>query len=118
MITPPRQIFDISIIHKTYDFYLRLYALTKTFPKKDRHALGQKCENLALEILELLILANSQKQNRILTLNKIDVKLKILRIMVRLCFDTKIINEKKYLEFQKSLLEIGKMLGGWIKSSG
>jgi hypothetical protein len=68
-----------------------------------------------LEILELLFLANSE-QNKIPTLNKIDVKLKIFKTLIRLGFDAKIIDQKKYLKLEESLQEIGRMLGGWIKS--
>lgn len=79
--------------------------------------MGQKCENITLEILELLFLANSkQSRSRLLILNKVDVKLKILKTLIRLCFDVKVINQKKYLILQEKLQEIGKMLGGWIKS--
>jgi hypothetical protein len=95
-----------------------LYSLTKSFPKKDRYTLGVKCENIILEILELLFLANSkQKASRSLILNKVDVKLKILKTLIRLCFDIKAIDQKKYILLQEHLQEIGKMLGGWIKSS-
>jgi len=97
---------------------LLLYSLTKSFPKKDRYTLGARCENLTLEILEMLLLANSkQKASRSLILNRVDVKLKILKTLVRLCFDIKIIDQKKYILMQERLQEIGKMLGGWIKAS-
>jgi len=87
-------------------------------PKKDRYTLGAKCENIILEILELLFLANSkQKASRLLILNKVDVKLKVLKTLIRLCFDVKAIDQKKYILLQERLQEIGKMLGGWIKSS-
>ena len=114
---PPPYIFDISIIHKTYRFYLHLYSYTNTFPKKDRYTIGQKCENITLEILELLFLANSkQNQQKLSLLNQIDIKLKILKTLIRLCFDIKAIDQKKYLLLQERLQEIGKMLGGWLKS--
>jgi hypothetical protein len=97
---------------------LLLYSLTKSFPKKDRYTLGQRSENLTLEILELLFLANSkQKASRLLILNKVDVKLKILKMLIRICFDIKDIDQKKYILLQEHLQEIGKMLGGWIKQT-
>lgn len=117
-IKPPQQFFDISIVHKAYKFYLLLYSLTKSFPKKDRYTLGAKCENIVLEILELLFLANSkQNASRSLILNKVDVKLKILKTLIRFCFDIKAIDQKKYILLQEHLQEIGEMLGGWIKST-
>lgn len=79
--------------------------------------MGQKCENLTLEILELLFLANAkQNHEKIPILDSIDIKLKILKTVIRLAFDSKIIDQKKYLKLEESLQEIGRMLGGWIKS--
>jgi hypothetical protein len=88
------------------------------FPKKDRFTLGQRCENLILEVIELTLLAHSksQKSSKLLILNKIDIKLKFLKYLIRACMDTKAISDKKYVFFEESLQEIGKMLGGWIKS--
>ena len=37
--------------------------------------------------------------------------------MIRLCFDVKAFDQKKYIHCEESLQEIGKMLGGWIKST-
>src|SRR3989344_8978926 len=118
MNAPPHGNFEISIVHKTYYFYRILYSCTKLFPKKDRFTLGQKCENLTIEILELLFLANSKpKPSRLLILNKVDTKLKTLKMLIRLCGDLKIINQKRYFTLQNDLQEIGKMLGGWIKQT-
>ncbi|MEK7529095.1 MAG: diversity-generating retroelement protein Avd, partial [Patescibacteria group bacterium] len=115
---PPRHFSEPSIIHKAYKFYIILYFCTKQFPKKDRFTIGKKCEQILLEILELLFDANAKYgTQRIFILKKIDIKLKILKIMVRLAFDVKVIDQKKYISLEKELQEIGKMLGGWIKSS-
>lgn len=43
-------------------------------------------------------------------------KLELLKLLVRLCFEIKAISNKQYLALESSLQEIGKMLGGWIKS--
>lgn len=94
-----------------------LYSCTKTFPKKDRFTLGQKCESLTLEILEILFLANSKRdQEKIPYLNSVDIKLKITQTVIRLARDTDALDDKKYYMLSASVEELGKMLGGWIKS--
>lgn len=94
-----------------------LYSCTKTFPKKDRFTLGQKCESLTLEILEILFLANSKRdQEKIPYLNSVDIKLKITQTVIRLARDTDALEDKKYYMLSASVEELGKMLGGWIKS--
>jgi hypothetical protein len=40
-----------------------------------------------------------------------------LRIFIRLMKDTKGIDNKKYLAVQAQTDEIGRMLGGWIRST-
>ena len=109
---------DISIVHKMYKFYLILNSAVQMFPKKYRYSLGQKLETLLLELIELALLAHSKKQksSKMLILNKIDVKLKLLKYLIRASLDTKAINDKKYVLLEGRLQEIGRMLGGWIRS--
>jgi four helix bundle protein len=109
---------DIAIIHKTYNLYLCLYHTIETIPKKDRFTIGAKCENTSLAILEKLYEANAKYgQNRLIILQSVDTKLKILQALVKALFDIKAINDKKYLQLSELLVEIGRMLGGWIKTT-
>jgi len=87
-----------------------------TFPKTKRYTLGQKLDNLTLEILELLFSIPSS-QNKTDTLQKMSIKLDLLKILLRFAKDSQAITDKKYLELQLILQEIGKMLGGWIRST-
>jgi len=41
----------------------------------------------------------------------------MLRVFIRLASDIQIIDEKKYIEIQSMIDEIGRILGGWIKNS-
>jgi hypothetical protein len=40
----------------------------------------------------------------------------MLRVFLRLAHDTKTIDQKKYIALQAITDEIGRMLGGWLKS--
>ncbi len=40
----------------------------------------------------------------------------MLRILIRLTHDTKIIEKTFYLSLQEQIDEIGRMLGGWLKT--
>lgn len=109
---------DIAIIHKTYDFYLKLYNTVTTIPKKDRFTIGARCENLSLEIMEKLYEANvNYGQNRLIILQNIDTKLKVLQALVKALFEVKAISDNKFLLLSERLVEIGRMLGGWIKTT-
>ena len=46
------------------------------------------------------------------------MKLDIVRVFLRLAKDVKAIENKKYQLLESQTEEVGRMLGGWIKSSG
>ncbi len=111
------QQFDIPIIHKTYELYRGLHELQRSIPKMERYNLWQRCENGALDVLELLLrVGYAPQERRFEQLTTVSVKLDILRVFLRLSSDIKIINQKKYIALQGSIDEIGRMLGGWMKS--
>ncbi|MDP3974111.1 MAG: diversity-generating retroelement protein Avd [Candidatus Daviesbacteria bacterium] len=109
--------FNIPIFQKIYDFYKLLYQYLKLFPKKDRYSLGQRLDNLTLELFELIIMAGNLTQERKLPIiEKSIVSLDLLKILIRLAKDIQALDNKKYLQLESSLQEIGRMLGGWRKS--
>ena len=89
----------------------------KLFPKTEKYSLGQKLESLTLLILENSIEAvYLPKQEKIPFLREIDRKARLLKILIRLAHEVRAIDNKKYIALEERLQEIGKMLGGWIKS--
>ncbi len=86
------------------------------FPKSEKYSLGQKIENTILEILEFsLQAASASKQEKTALLKTTDIKLNLLKILIRLANEIKAIDNKKYLILQEKLQEIGKMIGGWMR---
>ena len=109
---------DIPIFKKSYDLYKDFYNLRLSVPKQDRYTLWQKCESLMIDVLEGIIFASQQsKSEKLPTLEKTSVKLNFLRVCIRLMRDVKAIDAKKYIIIEANLDEIGRMLGGWIKST-
>jgi four helix bundle protein len=107
---------NLAIFEKTYELILWLYPTVNKFPKSQRFVLGQHIENTILQILEGIIEAN-QERDKFPYLKKISVELDKLRILIRLSKDLKFISIKQYSFVAEKVNEIGKMLGGWIKSS-
>lgn len=114
--TLPNFSLNIPIFTKLYDFYQNLSQRITAFPKTKRYTLGQKLDNLTLEIFELLF-SIPTAENKVSTLQQISIKLDLLKVLLRLCKDSQAIKDKNYLELQIYLQEIGKMLGGWIRST-
>jgi len=108
---------EIPVIIKTYDLYKLYYGYLELFPKKDKYALGKKCEEQIIELLELILTAKSAPPDRKKTAtSKASVKLDMLKIFIRLGQDLKLLDRKKYLAIENHLQEIGRMIGGWQKS--
>lgn len=76
-----------------------------------------RIENLALDILDLLLEAYygpvKDKRTKILAAN---MAIKKLRRLLRLAYELKYLSDLKFDQFIEALLEIGRMVGGWIKS--
>lgn len=78
--------------------------------------LADRIERILLDILEMLIEAVYSKNKREILI-KVNLKLDLLRFMMRIAKDMKYVNIKAYDFFSQSSIEIGKMVGGWLKVS-
>ncbi|MFA5024378.1 MAG: diversity-generating retroelement protein Avd [Patescibacteria group bacterium] len=109
--------FDIPIFKKGYDLYKTFHEYRKLVPKADRYTVFERGENTILDVLDNIMTASGQQgREKLNTLNKASSRLNLLRVFTRLLKDTKIIDLKKYISLENIIDEIGRMLGGWIKS--
>ncbi len=108
---------EVPIIFKTYELYKSLQGYQKNIPKSERYTIWQKIQTCNLDTLELLIRVGYLTPiEKLSTLIKVSANVDLLRILLRLTYETKVIPSKNYLEYQTILDEIGRMLGGWIKN--
>jgi len=64
-----------------------------------------------------MFIANSKRDEaKIPFLEEIDIKLKITQTIIRIAHDVNALEDNKYFMLSASLEELGRMLGGWIKS--
>ena len=112
------QVFDIPILKKAYDLYKRFYVLGTKVPKQDRYSIFLKSENCLLEVIEGIIKASQLSKNEKLpVLKETSSSLGMFKFFVRLMKDVKTIDLKNYTIIEAHVDEIGRMLGGWIKST-
>jgi len=107
---------NLILYQKVYDLILYSFPIINRFPKSQKFALGQQIENTMIEMIHLIVVANSQRE-KMSYLRKIDAKLLVLKTLIRLSKDLKFINLKRYHIFSQKLIEIGKILGGWINKN-
>ena len=109
---------DIPILKKSYELYKTFHENRKLVPKSDRFSIYERSENVIIDILELLLEAGYTKsESKVSLLDRASVKLNTLRFFIRLMKETRTLDVKKYTALQAVIDEIGRMLGGWIRSS-
>ncbi len=103
------------IFSKTYDFILWLLNHTERFPKSERFRMGKRIEDASFAFYEFLVEA-ARTQQTAAALRDADLELTKLRLYLRLSHARKITSLDQYQYAAACLVEIGKLLGGWIKT--
>ncbi len=103
------------IFTKSYDFILWLLEHTEKFPKSERFRLARRLEDSVFAFYELLIQTTRSPRKPYLLL-KADVELEKVRLYIRMAEARQLINPRQYHHAAERLTEIGKLLGGWLKS--
>lgn len=106
---------ELPIFTKTYDFLLWLQNHVDKFPKNERFRTAKRLEDSAFLFYELLMEAVYSKNTREFLL-KSDFELKKIRFYLRNSHDRGWTKIKQYEYASIALMEIGKLLGGWLKS--
>lgn len=112
-----REYEELTVITRTYDLILWSCHHTGKFPRNHRFVLGERIERNLYDLLETLIQAKYTRQRQPL-LEKANLMLEILRFQVRLAKDLQCLKVESYGFAAKAIDEIGKLVGGWLKSSG
>lgn len=108
---------NFVLYQKSYDFYLYLSKIIRYFPKSEKFIISSQIKNKMLDFIGAVIKANKQRDKRESMLES-DILLEQLKTLIRLSKDLEYMKEAQYENCCKALSEIGKILGGWIKSCG
>lgn len=96
---------------------LYAYKCLGQFPKSERHVLAADIRQ-GLYAVDSLIIRAQKKYFKKTTLQDLDVEVELLKTKIRLAKELGFLPFKKYENLEKMLIEIGKMVGGWIKKAG
>jgi hypothetical protein len=114
---PPPSQFNLAITQKMVETYKLWHKFLDDFQKNSRYTLGTKIDSLFLDTIENMIKARySDKIEKQIFLKRASVKLDLLKFFLQISWEIKSLEAKKYIKLSEKLNEVGKMLGGWIKS--
>ena len=106
----------LVIDEKCREMMMYGYNAVQQFPKHEKHVLGAEIRLSMLNVQRLIITAYKRYHKKT-TLTDLDIELSILRRRVRLAKDLRYIDVKRYRLWSEKLVEIGKMVGGWIRAA-
>jgi hypothetical protein len=106
---------ESPIFTRTYDLLRWLIPLTVKFPRTHRFVLAARVQETVLRFQERLIEAGRSRQPALI-LAEADTDLAKLRLYMRLCRDLQLLAFNQYEHGQRLVDEIGRLMGGWIKS--
>jgi hypothetical protein len=102
------------VLENHYQFLKWLLPTLEKFPRNQKFLLGDRIQTQALEVLESLIDATFSKSKR-RALQQANLNLEKIRYLIRLSYDMKYINDRKYEHAAHQINDIGKQIGGWNK---
>lgn len=106
---------ELKIMQKTFDMMAYAYKALMQFPKGEKFALATDIKRCMDTIMERIIEAN-KKYYKKTTLQELDVEVEKLKAYIRLSYNLGFLPPKKYELWSGMVVEIGKMIGGWMKS--
>jgi len=90
---------------------------TATLPRSHRFTFGERVDRLTLDCLELVIEAiYTSPDKKAAPLRRANLNLEKLRVFWRLIHERRWISAQQLLFVAQKLDEIGRMIGGWLKS--
>ena len=116
---------DFALLAKMEALDLEGHKFCQKFNKAERHVLSAEIRHTNAFLLHGIIrAAKSQIYERRLRrqpvetlewLRRVDVDLEYLKLQVRKAYNLRLINVNAYEQWTRMILEVGGLLGGWLK---
>ena len=106
---------EFKVLQKVQDMMEYAYPALAQFPKAEKFSLAQDIRHCMNQLLELTI-TEDKRQVKTTALEKLDVENEKLKIYIRLAMKLRFISFHTYEVWSAKLVEIGKMIGGLVKS--
>lgn len=105
----------LIILQRAKDAMKYLYTSWVKYPRSEKLGFVVDYKKCLFQFLIYVITAQ-KKYFKKTTLQDADVQLELLRLFNDLSYDMRFIDEKRYQLISERFNEIGRLLGGWIKS--
>lgn len=108
-----------STLQKKAEIFLErdVYPLLKNFPQAEKFSLSQEIKQSCYRLIRAAVMANNLKvvKKRLEWLDEADAEKTLLLVLFKLARTQKYVTQKKFLELQEKLDEMGRIIGGLQK---
>jgi four helix bundle protein len=110
----------LKVYQKWLDMAKYLYVAVQSYPRSEKYTLGGDTRQAMIRVGRYIYRGNalsneSPEKRRMLEL--VDLELVDLQLLIRLGMELGYLRMKKYEMLSGMVVEIGKMLGGWLKAT-
>ena len=106
---------EFKILQKVQDLMAYSYPILNQFPKAERFSFAQDIRHCLNTLLELTI-TEEKKYTKKTTIENMDIENEKLKVYIRVAHELKYIDHHRYAVWEAKVVEIGKMIGGLLKS--
>ena len=106
---------DFKLLQKVQDMMKYAYPILHQYPKVEKFSLANDIRHTMNMILEYTI-TEDKKYTKTTTLEKLDIENEKLKIYIRVAFNLRYIDKHRYSVWEAKVVEIGRMIGGLLKS--
>ncbi|MEK7115063.1 MAG: four helix bundle protein [Patescibacteria group bacterium] len=106
----------MTIIQKLVEVYKLWHEYLPNFSRPTRYTICEKIDNLFLEIIELVFTSiYAQDKERIINLTLANKKLDLIKFLLQMLWEIKLLTNNKYIRISKPIESLGKIIGAWKK---
>jgi hypothetical protein len=102
-------------VQDCHNLLIWMIPLLDNFPRNRRFTLGDRLETGLIEILERLVEAAYTKSKQD-ALRRANLRLAVVRHLWRMAHELRTISGKRYAFGAKLMDDLGRQIGGWLKS--
>lgn len=108
---------ELTLIPKTENYIKYMLNVIVKLPRTEKFNIGNEYKNMMYKMLEeVMMLGKVVIEEKMNYINKIDARINVQRVFLRIMQDNKWIDEKKFLYSMSLLDELGRIVGGLLKT--
>ena len=110
---------ELTLIPKSEKYIQYMLEVIMKLPRTEKFSIGNEYKQSMYKMLEnILMLSKIIDTEKINYINVIDAQLNVQRILLRIMYKNKWIDEKKFNYVIELIYELGKIIGGLLKYYG